>query len=101
MGHGESGSVGSAGPLVTAGGLVFVAATIDPYLRAYDATSGTELWRGRLPGPANATPMSYTIKGKQFVVIGVGGTFWGGVPEAGTRTRDDSVVAFALPGKSK
>ncbi|MFM9862710.1 MAG: pyrroloquinoline quinone-dependent dehydrogenase, partial [Micropepsaceae bacterium] len=61
------------GPLVTAGGLVFIGATADRYLRAFDAASGAELWQGRLPAPGIATPMTYEWKGRQFVVIAAGG----------------------------
>jgi quinoprotein glucose dehydrogenase len=86
------------GPLVTAGGLVFIGATMDKYLRAFDAASGAELWQGRLPAPGIATPMTYEWKGRQFVVIAAGGH--GDVDVAG---RSDTFVAFALakPGESK
>lgn len=59
------------GPLVTAGGLVFVAATRDAALRAYDVDTGRELWRGALPGPGRATPMTYSVgvRGPQYVVV--------------------------------
>lgn len=79
------------GPIVTAGGLVFVAAATDNYLRAFDIETGRELWRGRLPAGGQATPMSYEIGGRQFVVIAAGGH--GGL---GTQ-RGDYVIAFALP----
>jgi len=78
------------GAMVTGSGLVFVAATFDDYLRAFDVTSGEELWKGRLPAGGQATPMTYAIDGRQYVVIAAGGH--GG---AGT-TRGDYVVAFAL-----
>lgn len=79
------------GPIVTAGGVVFIGATMDPALRAFDIATGRELWKGKLPGGARATPMTYQIgpNGKQFVVVSVGGNEeWG---------RGDYVVAFALP----
>ncbi len=79
------------GPVATAGGLVFIGATMDRYLRAFDSASGAELWRGRLPAPANATPMTYVWQGRQHVVVAAGGH-----GEAGTRT-SDAIVAFALP----
>lgn len=79
------------GPIVTAGGLVFVAAATDNYLRAFDIETGRELWRGRLPAGGQATPMSYESGGRQFVVIAAGGH--GGL---GTQ-RGDYVIAFALP----
>jgi quinoprotein glucose dehydrogenase len=78
------------GAIVTGAGLIFVGATFDDYLRAFDLESGEELWKGRLPAGGQATPMTYAIDGRQFVVIAAGGH--GG---AGT-TRGDYVVAFAL-----
>jgi quinoprotein glucose dehydrogenase len=69
------GGSGSAGPTVTAGGLVFVGATSDQRFRAFDAKTGKELWVTRLPGSGNANPMTYTGKnGKQYVAIVSGGT---------------------------
>lgn len=79
------------GSVVTAGGLVFIGAATDDYLRAFDVTTGEELWRGRLPAGGQATPMTYRVAGRQYVVIAAGGH--GG---AGT-TRGDYLVAFALP----
>jgi quinoprotein glucose dehydrogenase len=80
------------GPVATASGLVFIAATLDDYLRAFDARTGRELWKGRLPGGGQATPMTYVWKGRQYVVIAAGG-------HSKTETRpNDKVVAFALPG---
>ncbi len=81
------------GPIVTAGGLVFIGAATDNFLRAFDLATGRQLWRGRLPAGGQATPMSYEVNGRQFVVIAAGGH--GGL---GT-TRGDYVVAFALPEK--
>ena len=78
------------GAIVTGSGLIFVAATFDDYLRAFDVASGEELWKGRLPAGGQATPMTYAIDGRQYVVIAAGGH--GG---AGT-TRGDYVVAFGL-----
>lgn len=80
------------GPLVTASGLVFIGATADKYLRAFDAASGKELWQGRLPAPGIATPMTYEWKGRQYVVIAAGGH--GDLDVA----RGDTFVAFALAG---
>ncbi len=79
------------GPIATAGGLVFIGSTLDYYLRAIDIDTGTELWRGRLPAAAVATPMTYEWQGKQFVVI-----FSGGYSNADSPP-GDSLVAFALP----
>ncbi|HEX7038204.1 MAG TPA: pyrroloquinoline quinone-dependent dehydrogenase [Pseudomonadales bacterium] len=82
------------GSIVTSSGLVFIGATADDYLRAFDVETGAELWRGRLPAGGQAIPMSYRLGGRQYVVIAAGGH--GG---AGT-TRGDYVVAFALPRRS-
>lgn len=79
------------GPLVTAGGVVFIGAAMDKYLRAFDAKTGAELWQGRLPATAQATPMTYEWEGRQIVVIAAGGHGQAGL-KAG-----DSFVAFALP----
>jgi quinoprotein glucose dehydrogenase len=79
------------GPISTAGGLVFIGAAMDNYLRAFDAHSGKELWKGRLPAGGQATPMTYVWKGRQYVVIAAGGH-----AKANTK-RGDQVVAFALP----
>ena len=85
----EWGSPNLGGPIATAGGIVFIGAAIDRWLRAYDIETGRELWRGPLPESGKATPMSYQLaSGEQFVVIAVGGgDVWG----AG-----DYLVAFRL-----
>jgi quinoprotein glucose dehydrogenase len=83
------GSPNLGGPIVTAGGVVFIGAALDRWLHAYDIETGRELWRGPLPESGKATPMSYRLaSGEQFVVIAVGG---GGAWGAG-----DYVVAFTL-----
>ncbi|MEP6510295.1 MAG: pyrroloquinoline quinone-dependent dehydrogenase [Dokdonella sp.] len=78
------------GPLTTASGLTFIGATTDNFLRAFDTTSGDEVWTMRLPAGAQATPMSYEVGGRQFVVVAAGGH-----AKLGT-TRGDYVLAFAL-----
>jgi glucose dehydrogenase len=85
------------GPIATAGGLVFVAAAMDNYLRAFDVETGRELWKGRLPAGGQATPMTYraTPGGLQCVVIAAGGH---GKMDT---TRGDHVVAFALPEEGR
>jgi quinoprotein glucose dehydrogenase len=87
------GSPSLGGPIITAGGLVFIAAAMDNYLRAFDIDTGAELWKGRLPAGGQATPMTYRLRpdGKQFVVIAAGGH-----GKLGTKL-GDSLVAFALP----
>jgi quinoprotein glucose dehydrogenase len=85
----EWGSPNLGGPIVTAAGLVFVGATLDRKLRAFDVESGTELWSAELPAGGRATPMTYAIDGRQYVVIAAGGgERWG---------KGDYIVAFALP----
>lgn len=87
----HTGSISVGGPIVTAGGLIFTAGTVEPLLRAFDPENGQKLWSGPLPGPARATPMTYQIDNRQFVVICSGGH-----PVPGGRSQE-SVVAFALP----
>lgn len=79
------------GPAISAGGLVFIGAAMDDYLRALDVTTGEELWKGRLPAGGQATPMIYQWDGRQYVVI-----YAGGHARMGTRL-GDSLIAFALP----
>jgi quinoprotein glucose dehydrogenase len=86
-----TGTPNFGGPVATAGGLVFIGAAMDRYLRAFEATSGRELWAGRLPAAGMATPMSYVLDGRQYVVVAAGGH-----GEAGVET-GDAIVAFALP----
>jgi quinoprotein glucose dehydrogenase len=95
MTKGDLGSVGDGGVIVTAGGLLFAASTNDALLRAYDAATGRVLWGAPLPAPSNATPMAYTIGGRQYVVIAAGGHGFIG------KGKSDAVVAFALPETSK
>jgi len=86
---GQPGSPQLGGPIVTAGGLVFIGATLDKGFRAFDVETGRELWKTDLPASARATPMTYDAGGRQFVVIAAGGSdVWG----AG-----DAIIAFALP----
>ncbi len=82
----------SGGPIVTAGGLVFIGATVDQRIRAFDLASGAEVWQAALPFAGIATPMSFAADdGRQFVVIAAGGHGKAGL-EVG-----DTLVAFALP----
>ena len=86
------GSINLGGSMVSAGGLVFIAAAMDTYLRAFDIETGKEVWKAELPASAQATPMTYQgSDGKQYIVIAAGG-------HGKLRTkRGDSVVAFRLP----
>jgi len=79
------------GPLVTSSGVLFIGAAMDNYLRAFDATTGEELWAGRLPAGGQATPMTYEWEGRQYVVIAAGGHSFS------TTTPGDEIIAFALP----
>jgi len=80
------------GPMLTAGGVAFLSGTLDYYLRAYDVTTGRELWKARLPAGGQATPMTYESRsGRQMVVVVAGGH-----GSLGTRA-GDSVIAYALP----
>ena len=79
------------GPIATAGGLIFISATMDQKLRAFDIETGRELWAGELPYAGMATPMTYRAGERQYVVIAAGGHGKWGLP------RGDAVVAFALP----
>ena len=87
-----TGTENYGGPLVTAGGLVFIGASKDEHFRAFDRKSGRELWRMKLPAGGYATPATYEIDGRQYVVIACGGG------KMGTKS-GDAYVAFALPLK--
>ena len=91
--HVISGTPNLGGPIVTAGGLTFIASGMDNYLRAFDTDTGKELWKGRLPAGGQALPMTYLAgqNGKQFVVVAAGGH-----GKLGTKL-GDLVVAFSLP----
>lgn len=78
------------GPMVTAGGLVFIAASLDDHLRAFATDSGKQLWDVKLPAGGQATPMTYSINGRQFLVIAAGGY-------KDASTRGDYLIAYALP----
>jgi quinoprotein glucose dehydrogenase len=89
----QTGSINLGGPIITAGGLVFTAATQDLYLRAFDIENGKELWKYQLPAGGQATPMAYVLGSKQYVVIAAGGH-----GKLGTK-QGDYVLAFALPSE--
>jgi len=85
-----TGTENVGGPVVTAGGLVFIAATPDEKVRAFDKTTGALLWEAELPAGGFATPSTYEADGRQFLVVAAGG----GRMRRPSGTR---YVAFALP----
>jgi len=82
---------GIGGPIITKGGVAFLGAAVDDYLRAYDVTNGRQLWEARLPAGGQATPMTYTVGEKQYVLIVAGGH-----GSVGTKP-GDYVIAYTLP----
>ena len=90
-----AGAPSLGGPIVTAGGLVFIAGTvIDPAIRAFDVETGKEIWKFDLPTSGAATPMTYQLRpgGKQFLVIAAGGH-----AKVAEEKQTDEIVAFTLP----
>lgn len=85
-----TGTENYGGPLVTAGGLIFIGATADETFRVFDRETGDVLWKAKLPFGGNATPSTYMVDGKQYVVISAGGGKSG-------RPIGGKLVAFALP----
>jgi glucose dehydrogenase len=84
------------GAVVTRGGVAFIGAAIDNYIRAFDLRTGAELWRARLPAGGQATPMSYVAaNGRQYVVIAAGGH------ASMKTTRGDYVMAYSLDKKGE
>jgi quinoprotein glucose dehydrogenase len=90
QGYPPTGTENYGGPIVTEGGLLFIAASKDGMFRAFDKSTGRMLWEYLLPAPGFATPATYQVGTKQFVVIAAGGG------KLGT-TKGDSYIAFALP----
>jgi quinoprotein glucose dehydrogenase len=88
----QTGSESYGGPIVTGGGLLFIAGTKDQKFRAYSKESGKLLWETVLPAAGFATPSTYSVNGKQYVVIAAGGSKLGA-------KKGDSIVAFSLPKK--
>jgi quinoprotein glucose dehydrogenase len=88
----DTGSENYGGPIVTAGGIVFIGATIfDSKFRAFDSTTGQLLWQASLPFAGRATPATYKVQGKQYVVVATGGGRYNLTPGRGV------YVAFSLP----
>lgn len=87
----ELGTPQAGGPIVTAGGLVFIAASADDRFRAFDIATGRKVWEADLPAGGQATPMTYEMHGRQYVVLAAGGH-----PLYQT-TPGDYIIAYALP----
>jgi quinoprotein glucose dehydrogenase len=90
----NTGAKNFGGPVATAGGVIFIAATPDEKIRAFETHSGKILWEHKLPAGGYATPSVYEIDGRQYVVITAGGGGKNGTPYG------DSVIAFALPDEA-
>lgn len=88
-----TGTENYGGPVVTAGGLLFIAASKDEHIRAFDTSTGKELWKYTLPAGGYATPATYSVHGTQYIVIACGGG------KMGTQS-GDSYLAFALPAEN-
>jgi quinoprotein glucose dehydrogenase len=86
----DTGAENYGGPVVTRGGLVFIAGTPDEMFRAFEKESGRLLWEAKLPAAGFATPATYMVGGRQYVVVAAGGGKLGSPP-------GDTYVAFALP----
>ncbi len=87
----EFGGPFSGGAITTGGGVVFIGAAYDERFRAYDVDTGQEIWEVSTPYSANATPMTYEVDGKQYVVVSAGGHAWSPLPKG------DFILAYALP----
>jgi quinoprotein glucose dehydrogenase len=94
----NAGTPNMGGSMVTAGGLVFIAATTDARFRAFDSRTGKELWMARLDATGDAVPMTYQGRnGKQYVVIAAGGTNRFRMLANTAGQTADSLIAFSLP----
>ena len=92
----NTGTENYGGPIVTAGGLLFIGATsFDKKFRAFDKITGKLLWETTLPFSGSATPATYEVNGRQYVVIAAGGGKARGAESGGI------YVAFALPQADK
>jgi quinoprotein glucose dehydrogenase len=87
-----AGAINLGGPITTEGGLVFIAGTTDPHFRAFNIETGEELWKADLPASGNATPMTFMVDGRQYLLIAAGGHQV--IPE---EPLGDTIVAFTLP----
>jgi len=86
----QTGSENYGGPVITASGLLFIAGTADKKFRAYNKATGELVWETTLPAAGFATPATYEVNGRQYIVLACGGTKNGA-------EKGDSYVAFALP----
>ena len=86
----KTGTENYGGPVLTESGLLFIGASKDEHFRVFDKLTGEELWKYKLPAGGYATPSTYEVDGKQYVVIACGGGKMGTLP-------GDSYVAFSLP----
>jgi len=87
----EFGTPLAGGAILTGGSLAFIGASYDERFRAFDVETGENLWEVSIPYSANATPMTYEVDGKQYVVVSAGGHAWSPLPKG------DFILAFALP----
>jgi quinoprotein glucose dehydrogenase len=92
-GYPPTGTFNMGGPIVTAGGLVFIGGAMDERFRAYDSDTGRVLWQFQMDAGGYATPATFEVRGRQYVVIAAGG---GGKPETKS---GDAYYCFALPEK--
>jgi quinoprotein glucose dehydrogenase len=90
QGQSGYGSENYGGPIVTGGDLLFIAATPDQMIKAYNKHNGEMLWQARLPAAGFATPITYAVEGRQYLVVAAGGGKLG-------QPSGSSYVAFALP----
>jgi len=90
LGMEPTGTENYGGPVVTAGGVLFIGASRDEHFRAFDTKTGEELWRFKLPAGAYSTPSTYAVNGRQYIVVACGGG------KMGTKS-GDTYLAFALP----
>jgi quinoprotein glucose dehydrogenase len=86
------GSLVLGGPIVTAGGVIFIGGSVDRRIHAFSAETGAELWNADLPASAHAQPITYRAGGRQYVVIAAGGS-----ANISVETQGDALVAFSLP----
>ena len=86
----QTGTANYGGPILTAGGLIFIAASLDEKFRAFDAGTGEVVWETQLPAAGFATPATYAVNNKQYIVIASGGGKLG-------RPSGDTYIAYSLP----